>query len=141
MILDLERFVRDEQPFWEELDARLEQRYPAADLESARRLYYLYRRAASDLARLDTFAAEPAIRGYLEQLVARAYAEVHGARKRPYALRPLHWLRVTLPATFRRHLRAFQLATAITMIGACFGAGAVLSGSQERHHALLAPRW
>ncbi len=126
MILDLEKFVREERPYWDELDARLQREQPVSDLASARRLYYLYRRAASDLARLDTLATEPAMRGYLEQLVGRAYAEVHGARKRPYALRPLHWLRVTLPSTFRRHARAFQLATLITLIGALFGAGAVL---------------
>ena len=35
--------------------------------------------ASADLARLTTFAAEPEARRYLEALVARAYAEVHGA--------------------------------------------------------------
>lgn len=126
MILDIERFIREERPYWDELDTQLQKERPIADLVAARRLYYLYRRAASDLARLQNFATEGEVRSYLEQLVARAYAEVHGGRKRAYRLRPLHWLRVTLPDAFRRHVRAFQLALGITLIGAIFGAGAVL---------------
>ena len=47
----------------------------------------------------------------LEQLVARAYAEIHGVRRSgAVRLRPWHWFSVVLPQTFRRQSRAAGLA-------------------------------
>lgn len=129
MILDLDRFIREENAFWKELeeqlallDRRAEHRM---NLAESKRFYYLYRRAASDLARISTFAAEPSIRGYLESLVARAYSEIHETRDKPYRLRPLVWFFGTFPQTFRRRIRAFQVSLLITIAGILFGAGAI----------------
>ena len=61
------------------------------------------------------------LRRYLEWLVSRAYAEIHEARERK-RFRPWRWVTREYPQTFRRHLRAFQLATLLTIGGVAFGA-------------------
>ena len=75
MIVNLEKFVAEERPGWERLDAILrglaEDPWRKLPLTEARELERLYQRAAADLARLSTYAAEPAARQYLENLVAR----------------------------------------------------------------------
>jgi uncharacterized membrane protein SpoIIM required for sporulation len=126
VIIDLQRFVAAEEPYWRELEGRLDglARDPAQrlDLEAIRRLHYLYERASSDLVKVATFSAQPETRQYLERLVARAYGEIHETRAVPHRWQPGRWLRVTLPATFRRHRRAFQLACALTLGGCVLGA-------------------
>lgn len=93
-------------------------------LEEVKRFHFLYQRSAADLARL-TIQAEPETHKFLENLVARAYGEIHETRGVRSKLRPFHWFFHTLPQTFRRHLRAFALAVAITLAGSFFGALAV----------------
>ncbi len=126
MLIDLDRFVAEERPYWEELDqllTRLEVDAGASlDLPGVRRLHYLYQCCASDLAKVSTFAAEPALRQRLENLVGRAYGEIHEVRGRPHRLRPLHWFRCTFPQTFRRHRRAFHVSLSAMMLGALFAA-------------------
>lgn len=129
MIIDLPRFIAEEQPYWRELDGMLEEyerdaaRRPT--LDEARRLYYLYQRATTGLSRLTTYAAEPRVRAYLETLVARAYGEIHETRQRAFNVRLREWLARTLPQTFRRRRGAFILATVITLAGSLFGAGVI----------------
>ena len=129
MIVNLEKFVAQERPQWERLDAVL--RRLAADpwrappLAEVRELERLYQRASADLARLATFSAEPEARQYLEGLVARGYAEIHGAQAERKKFRPGEWLGRTLPRTFRRRVTAFWLALALTAVGAGFGGLAV----------------
>lgn len=131
MILDLEKFTASARPYWDELESSL-QRFDAepthgfADLGEAQRFYYLYQRAASDLARLTTFSAEPEARQRLDGLVARAYAELHSARESGDSRwRPFDWLTRTFPQTFRRHIGAFWLALLITVVGCALGGFAV----------------
>lgn len=93
-------------------------------LDEIKRFHFLYERSAADLARL-TMQAEPETHKFLENLVARAYGEIHETRGARSKLRPFHWFFHTLPQTFRRHLRAFALAVAITLAGSLFGAMAV----------------
>ncbi len=142
MIVDLERFIRRERPLWEELDAvlsRIESEpvwrgsrrggAPGAsarlNLEQARRLHYLYERAAAGLARIQTFSSDPDAVAYLESLVARAYAVIHALERAPRRLAPLEWFFRTLPRTFRRHLGAFVLSASVMLAGAIFGGVAV----------------
>jgi uncharacterized membrane protein SpoIIM required for sporulation len=129
MIVNLEHFVNEERPKWERLDTLLRERardpWRPLPLEEARELERLYQRASADLARLATFAAEPEARRYLENLVARAYAEVHGAEAEVRRVRPWHWFLHTLPQTFRRRLGAFRFATAVLLVGCVFGMLAV----------------
>ncbi len=125
VILDLDPFIRRERPYWEELEralARLVERERLGGVDEARRFYYLYERAAADLAKVRTFAAEPELRAYLEGLVAQAYARLHQRGRSGVRWRPLHWLTREFPAAFRRHLGAFWLALGLTLLGAALGA-------------------
>ena len=129
MIMDLERFIAEERPYWDELEAflvKMEQDVAfRMDMKGVRRFHYLYQRASSDLARVNSFAAPPEFRHYLEALVSRAFGEIHETRERPHRLAPRRWLFHTLPLTFRRHIRQFYLSLAVTILGCLFG-GAVL---------------
>lgn len=129
MIIDLQRFVQTERPTWSELERLLEQLEGATvkslSLAELQRFHLLYERTAADLARLNTYSAEPETRRYLETLIARAYGEIHETRERRRRLRPLQWFFQTLPQTFRKHLRAFQVSVGITIVGILFGAGAI----------------
>lgn len=120
MILDLSRFVETERPHWTALEKSLawleanpHARLTLAEVEN---LHALYQRASADLAR----APEGELKRYLEWLVSRAYAEIHEARERTH-FRPWKWLTGEYPRTFRKHLRAFQLAAALTIGGVAFG--------------------
>ena len=140
MIVNLEKFIAEERPRWERLDAMLrkmaEDPWSPLPLAQARELELLYQRAAADLARLASYAAEPEARRYLENLVARGHAEIHGARAEGARLRPGAWLARTLPRTFRRQARAFGLAAALTVAGAGFG-GAALALDPEAKETLM----
>jgi uncharacterized membrane protein SpoIIM required for sporulation len=129
MIIDLQRFMAAERPFWTELEKLLD-RLETNDrtvlqLEEARRFYYLFERTAAGLAKLNTFSSEPETRRYLESLVARAYGEINETRERQHRFSPWHWFFQTLPQTFRRRVRAFWLALGITVAGVLFGGLAV----------------
>lgn len=129
MIVNLARFVADESPVWQRLDALLDglAKDPWRKLtpDEARELERLYQRAAADLARLATFAAEAETQRYLENLVARGHAEIHGVRAEGGRFHPWRWFSQTLPQTWRRRARAFQLAFALMAIGSVFGGAAI----------------
>jgi len=130
VIVDLAKFAAAEEVYWRRLDEiltrRREDAWAPLKLAEARELDYLYRRAAADLSRVATFSAEPEMRRRLQQLVARAYTEIHGVRGGGgVRFRPWHWLMVVLPQTFRRQWRAAGLALLITLAGVVFGGVAV----------------
>jgi uncharacterized membrane protein SpoIIM required for sporulation len=143
VILDLRRFIEQESPYWRELEALLS----ALDRDAARRLsfeeagrlHYLYERAASGLARLQSFSSEPSTRAALETLVGRAYATAHEARGGAAAApaRPLLWLWRDFPRAFRRHAAAFGLSLGLTFLGIFFGVLAITAIPQSK--AVLLP--
>ncbi len=130
MIVDVGRFAASETPYWEELEAML----AALDrdvarsltLDEARRMHYLYQRAASGLARLSGFPEDHVLRLRLEPLVARAYAEIHETRSGQTRFSFVAWVTRVFPATFRKQFWAFRLSVGITLLGVIFGAGAIL---------------
>ena len=139
MIVDLSRFVTAEKAYWDELEGILaklesdpERRMPLADVQ---RLHYLYERCSADLAQLDTFSTEPRLRAFLESLVSRAYGEIHETRS-PLRVRWKPAL-YAFPRAFRRHLGAFRLTAAITLLGCAFGWFAVRQDPQAK--AVLMP--
>lgn len=142
MILDLEKFTASERPHWDELEATVKKfdadpAHVFANLGEAQRFYYLYQRAASDLARLKTFSAEPEVRQRLDGLVARAYAELHSAREAGDSRwSPIEWLMRTFPQTFRRHIGAFWISLLITLVGCALG-GFAVGMDPEAKQALL----
>ncbi len=129
MIIDLQKFMTNERPFWSELEALLSRMEAEPNyempLDQIRHFHYLYERTSADLAKIMTFSSEPEIRRYLESLVARAYGEIHEVREQQHRFSPVKWFFHTLPQTFRRHLQAFWLTVAITMVGVAFGGFAV----------------
>jgi len=141
MIIDLQKFITAERPYWQELDALLIRQerdpYRRVGFDDIRRLHYLYQRASSDLAKINTFSAERAMHRYLESLVGRAYAFIYGARQKAVRFRPLAFLLRTFPATFRRHFRPFALSLTIMALGALFGGGAILFDPEAK--AVLMP--
>jgi uncharacterized membrane protein SpoIIM required for sporulation len=148
MILDLARFVESERPHWTTLEKTLDwlDRDPTSKMtiEELERFHILYQRAAADLAKVATLASEGELRRYLEWIVSRAYAEIHESRDRR-RFRPWRWFTTEFPRTFRRHARAFQLAVALTLVGAAFGAFALRIDSEARYvilpfgHAEMTP--
>lgn len=129
MIIDIYKFLGDEKIFWQELELILDRRendpYQRMDIKQLKRFHYLYQRTAADLAKIKSFSSEPEICRYLESLTARAYCEVHDTRKRPHKVSLWSWFFVTLPETFRRHIRIFAASLLVTLIGFAFGAMAV----------------
>jgi hypothetical protein len=113
MIIDLQKFITEERPFWSELEAMLEKLEKRPELRLSlfqlERFHYLYQRASGDLAKIKTFSAEPNTRVYLEFLVARAFGEIHETREKPHRFAPLHWFFSTFPQTFRKHLRCMAI--------------------------------
>lgn len=136
MILDLARFVATERPHWVTLEKTLD--WIDADptrkltLDELERFHVMYQRAAADLGKVSTFASEGELRTYLEWLVSRAYSEIHESRDRR-KFRPWRWFTAEFPRAFRRHWKAFQLATALTILGAMFGAFALRIDSDARY--------
>ena len=129
MILDLAAFLERRRPDWERLEAALERMESGGtppSLDEIREFHRLYQDASADLARLSTFSAERSVRGQLESLVARAYAELHETRDRDRRVRPFRWLLRTVPRTFRRHAAAFFVAMGTMLLGAMFGGGALM---------------
>lgn len=136
MIIDIPRFIANERPYWQELEEMLV-RLEAAPirgfaLAEIKRFHFLYERSAADLARLSP-QAEPETHKYLENLVSRAYGEIHETRGSRINFHPLSWFFRTLPQTFRRHARAFLLSCAITFAGSLFGAGALAFDPEAKH--------
>ena len=123
MILNLERFVAQERPRWQELEDALRaferDRFYRPSFEESLRLFDLYQHCAADLGRLQE-ASQPEIATYLEALVARAYTQIHSVRRRT-RFHPVRWLTGTFPVTFRRQWRAFALAAGLLLLGCTTG--------------------
>jgi uncharacterized membrane protein SpoIIM required for sporulation len=140
MILDFKRFAESSSPRWQRLESYLN-RLEADPLHEPsiaeiEEIHSLYQHACADLARVAPLAAEPELKRYLDWLVSRAYSEIHQSRARPvFSLK--RWFLETLPSTFRRHLRAFQLSAALTVLGALFGALALAIDPEAK--AILMP--
>jgi uncharacterized membrane protein SpoIIM required for sporulation len=140
MLINLQKFITEERPFWSELEGVLDKLEKRPELKmtlvQVERFHYLYQRASADLARIKTFSAEPNTRTYLESMVARAFGEIHETRERPHRLAPLHWFFSTFPQTFRRHIKAFWICLAAMLAGSLFG-GFVLVADPGSKQVLL----
>jgi uncharacterized membrane protein SpoIIM required for sporulation len=125
MIIDLQKFIKEERAYWSELETvldRLEKRPELKlSLTSLERFHYLYQRTSGDLAKIKTFASEPNTLAFLESLVARAFGEIHETREKPHRFAPLHWFLSTFPQTFRKHVRAFWICLAAMLVGSVLG--------------------
>jgi uncharacterized membrane protein SpoIIM required for sporulation len=140
MIIDLPRFIAAQRPVWTELETLVErldrEGSQPLTLEEAKRFHLLYQKVSADLGRIATFAAEPELRGYLESLTARAYAEIHETRERSKRFRPLRWFTHEFPRAFRRQMGAMVISVLITIVGIIFG-GFAVALDEEAKEAVL----
>ena len=143
MIIDLQKFIAEARPHWSALESLLNKLETEPEhkmnLSGVERFHYLYQRASSDLSKIRTFSAEPNTRRYLESLVGRAYAEIHGAREKTHRLAPFNWLLKTFPQTFRRHVRAFWIALAAMLVGCTVGAFILIVAPDSKYVLLPFP--
>ncbi len=123
---DVGRFVHERGPVWEGLRALLaeveERGLSAMDLETARRFGKLYRATSSDLVRARSEMVDANIVDYLNDLVARGYAQVHGGRGIGAAGRIRRFYARGFPRLFREEWRAIVLSACLLLGGAAFGA-------------------
>lgn len=137
MIIDYERFIQNEKPYWDELQGMIgyldEDIARRIDMDQIERFHYLYQRTAGALPQLSGIPAAAAVKAMLEKLVSRAYAEIHATESRPARIRPSTFILHTFPDTFRRWIGAFQLALLTTLIGALFGAFALAADDSTKH--------
>lgn len=140
MIIDLQKFIETERPYWDALADVVgtfeADPYHQLDFSGIKRLHYLYQRASADLAKIHTFSAEPQIRGYLESLVGRSYAVIHSYGRKAHRFRPLSWFGSTFPQTVRRHLQALLLAVGVMLVGGLLG-GTAVSIDREAKEILM----
>lgn len=130
MIIDLPRFIGSRREAWQELEKFLDllqnDQDRSVSYEQAKRFHLLFQNASADLARLSGFAAESELRQHLESLVARAYGEIHGSRRRKKLRQPFRWFTHDFPTVFRRRQQSFLIAVLLTMAGVAFGSFAML---------------
>lgn len=122
--MDLASFIQQRRPQWRRLETLLQQvegsGLSSLNEEQAVEFGRLYRCAASDLNQAQTFVSGDATVQYLNDLVARCYLVIYRKTRFDFwgLLRYLVW---GYPAVFRRYLRYFLLATAITSAGVVIG--------------------
>lgn len=125
MILDIMKFIAQEKAVWTELENLLDkielEGETSLSLERSKRLCYLYERVSEDLAKVLTFSGERELRTRLENLVSRAYSNIYFQKKHKVAFRPVAWILVSFPASFRRNFKAFIFAFAVLLFGSLFG--------------------
>ncbi|KPJ64565.1 hypothetical protein AMK68_01335 [candidate division KD3-62 bacterium DG_56] len=86
----------------------------------------LYRRASAELSHARAYGLDPSETERLNHLVARAYAEIY--RTEATGWRGfIDFFRIELPATFRRHLRVFGLASGLFLLAASVAGAVVLA--------------
>lgn len=128
MILDLERFIRINQPHWEQYEALLNRlsrqgKQHRLGLAEARELFQLHQRVAADLAQVRTFASEPATTSYLEALVARGYAEMRINRSQNLLRTFGRWFWWEIPACVQRGRRSLRARLREVLPDVCTLAG------------------
>lgn len=136
MIIDLQHFIDREKPVWDELEHLLvkieNEPYGRFSLDQLKRFHYLAQRTSTDLVQIREFVTQTELQNYLESLVSRAFREIQEKESHSLRFQPLQWFFKTFPQTFRRHVRCFSLALAITIVGMLFGGGAVAFDPQAK---------
>lgn len=125
MGFDAHRFVAQRAASWNRLEDILRQverkGVASLSLPAARELAALYRAVSGDLIRARTEQANASVVDYLNDVVGRAYAIVHGGPARAER-RLLVFFARRFPRLFRREWRAVALAGAMLALGAAAGA-------------------
>jgi len=141
MILHVQQFIQRESGFWKELEellVEIENNHQGAiPLNRLRRFHYLSERTANDLGQIQHLINQDELKQHLESLVSRAFEQIQSDQRNPLRFHPIHWFFVQFPQTFRRHIKAFILSTAITVLGMSFGGASLLIHPESK--AVLLP--
>src|ERR1041385_647121 len=128
--MDIEKFVANRTAVWADLDAlvaRAEAEPGELSHDDVHKLVELYRRACSDLNLARSYTANPELIGRLNQLTGRAYRFVYQAgHEKPIVDSFVRLVTREIPAAFRRERLAIAVAASAFILGALFGAAAVL---------------
>ncbi len=125
---DVQRFVDERQPLWRELEsnlANIEGRdLKVLGLAGVQRFGKLYRGVSSDLIRARGERVDSSVVDYLNDLVARAYAQIY-TRNDGTGRALFRFFAVEFPRMFREERIAMTLSAAVLVLGVAFGAVAV----------------
>lgn len=126
--MDIERFLSDRRPLWDDLDAMLTTAEEVGlSRDETHRLVELYRRTCSDLNRARSYTANPEIIGFLNQLTGRAYRYIYRAgHETPIGATLLRLITREIPAAFRHRRNYVLVAACAFLAGTLFGSIAVL---------------
>ena len=129
--MDFDQFLRHRRPRWHrlsELLARIDAKgFAGLRPKEADEFYSLYRLTSSDLNLVQTRSANSAVLTYLEDLVARAYAQLQVP---PQVRMFRSWwliLRYYFPAALRSEARLVLLSTLTMVIGTICGLAATVA--------------
>lgn len=128
MIVDLENYLKQAKPRWDQLEnllMRLEQPGSVLSVEECQEFRQLYDSSLVDLSELKHFAFEREVCQHLENIISRCSVQMMPQAKSSGRWSPFTWLRQTFPMAFRRRFNAFLLSVAVTLTGCLFGAGAI----------------
>ncbi len=122
---DVERFLRDREKHWHELESMLFQvesrGTKALGIEGARKFAKLYRQVSADLVRARTELVDASIQDYLNDLVARAYRHVYaGTVGSGWGV--WRFFAQEFPALVRAERRVVALSAALFFVGGIVGA-------------------
>lgn len=122
---DVQRFVDERQPLWRELETNLSnvegRDLKVLGLAGVRRFGKLYRGVSSDLIRARGERVDSSIVDYLNDLVARAYAQIY-TRNDGTGKALLRFFTHGFPRMFREEWIAMTLSAAVLVLGVAFGA-------------------
>lgn len=125
---DVQRFIDERSPLWRELESNLVRveagTLKALGLDGVRRFGKLYRSVSSDLIRARGEMVDSSVVDYLNDLVARAYAQIYargGSRVQSF----LRFFTHEFPRMFRDEWKAMSLSALVLALGVGFGAIAV----------------
>ncbi|HEX7476367.1 MAG TPA: stage II sporulation protein M [Polyangiales bacterium] len=132
---DVNRFVQERGPSWTRLESVLVQvennGLGSLDIAGARELGKLYRAVSSDLIRARTELVNATVVDYLNDIVARCYAQLHASSSaRDHRVRDFFIVR--FPRLFRHEWRAIALAAAVMLSGGVVGASFVAVDPQSQ---------
>ena len=122
---DVNRFLSERRSEWDELEdilARVEREgLSALGIDGARRFGRLYRSVSSDLIRARTELVDASVTDYLNDLVARSYAQIHAGSGRR-GKRLFAFFVEEFPRLFRLEWKAIALSAALFFAGGGVGA-------------------
>ncbi len=141
-IVDFNQLIRDRQPRWERLGLLLDKidRHGLSGLtpSQADELFSLYRLVSSDLNLVQTRTGNAALLESLEQLVARAYANLAVPRRARFFGSWWQMIRHYFPATIRTEKRLLGWA-ALAMCGGFLFGGLVVYIDRSYADILVGP--